>query len=222
MANARGSARPAPGSSARYRPSSRASVCSGWGKACTWRGACAAQPSSRAIERNSACASGVPASPLTITTTACCGPTALPLAASNAAKPAFSPVCWKPGSPARLSNTKPRPRPPGCGVSIWRAMSALAKRVGRPAIAFCSSAATRPRSLGVVHRPAAANSGWLLYLPGMACPRRWPLATLGTRAAGSGWKNPLASMPSGCSTAACIQTSNGWPARCAISACSTV
>src|SRR6187401_1860449 len=72
-------------------------------------------------------------------------------------------------------------------VSMRFAVDGESTRVALPDEASAISRANRARSLGVVHRPAAAISGYTWRLPAMGAPSPlYPAAADGTLPGGSG------------------------------------
>ena len=79
-----------------------------------------------------------------------------------------------------------------------------------PRRAFCTSIANFARSVGVVHKPAGACSGYTCHFVSIGCPR--PLcarAALESRPGGNGCSNVLAVIPIGSSTSSRMISSKG-------------
>ena len=85
------------------------------------------------------------------------------------------------------STWKPSPNDSDCCVSICFVIACDSTRVDFPAFALDTSRATRARSDGVVHRPAAAISGYTCQRPATLFPLAYvPVAVLAARSGGRG------------------------------------
>ena len=92
-----------------------------------------------------------------------------------------------------------------------------------PASIFWMPIAKRARSDGVVHRPAAAISGYTWRFPATGLPSaEYPAAAAGTSAVGSGWSNVLSFIPRGPSTRRCRSAGNAVPVTSVIASCAIV
>lgn len=74
-----------------------------------------------------------------------------------------------------------------CGVSISLPVAAEMTGLLSPRIVFIRAMANRARSDGVVHNPAAINSGYTFHLPGTSVPLvKVPEAAFACNSTGNG------------------------------------
>ena len=109
---------------------------------------------------------------------------------------------------------------PICGVKRLFVRSADSSWLVFPALACCKAIISWARSVGVVHSPSAAASGYTYHPFSTGKPStRCPLAADSARSAGSGCANVLRVMPILSNTRRRANSANGCPSRSSSNCC---
>ena len=87
----------------------------------------------------------------------------------------------------------------------------------------CNAMTNRARSEAVVHNPAAAACGKVCQRPSSGSPfASCPVAAMGSRSTGNGWRNVLEVMPILRRTSSCINSGNGFSITSISNCCTTL